>query len=377
MLKHLKFAAIALLLTIGFTACSDDEPTPTPYHPRGEKGFYVVNQGNSYSKIAGSIDEIAFGTTDTTLVSSVFQKANGGMSIGNSPQEPIIYGSKIYIPMYDENLVWVIDAKSMKHIVALKTNQPEAVCGCNGYLFVTNNDGYVTRFDTINYTHLDPLAVGPNPSGITASNNKVYVAISDGYNSSANYENGFKVAQIDAKEFTIDKNITVGMNPTNITSDNQGNIFVACQGNYGYNSYPYQAPKIWKIDNAGNAAEFCDGSIIATDNQNRLSRSTEKQSVLYVLNATTDWSIGATNIASSIYNTQTGELLQNDFLPSDNLPGNPICIDINPTTNELYICADSNAFGYGDPGYVFVYSASGDFITKYNVGVHPYGVIFK
>ena len=42
MLKHLKFAAIALLLTIGFTACSDDEPTPTPYHPRGEKGCYVV-----------------------------------------------------------------------------------------------------------------------------------------------------------------------------------------------------------------------------------------------------------------------------------------------------------------------------------------------
>ncbi len=373
MLKHLKFVAIALIATVGFTACSDDDPTPnTPSYPsRGESGFYVVNQGNAYGKVAGTIDEVVFGATDTTLVSGVFQQVNN-QSLGNGPQKPIIYGSKVYVPMYDENLVWVIDAKTMRKVASVQTNQPEGVCGSNGYVFVTNNDGYVTRFDTLTFAASEPLAVGPNPAGITASNGKVYAAVSDGNNSSHNYVNGFSVAQIDAKAFTLDKSIGVGMNPTTITSDDMGNVFVVCQGNYGD-----VAPKVWKIDNTGNAAEFCDGSIIATDNLNRLSRTIGKQSVLYVLNAVTDWTTGATNISSSVYNTATGAKLQDNLLPADNLPGNPICIDINPTTKQLYICADANAFGYASPGYVFVYTADGAFVKKYGVGIHPYGVIFK
>lgn len=372
MFKHLKFAAIALIATIGFTACSDDDPTPTPSYPsRGESGFYVVNQGNAYYKVAGSIDEVVFGATDTTLISGVFQQANN-QSLGNGPQKPIIYGSKVYVPMYDENLVWVIDAKTMHKVASVPTNQPEAVCGSNGYVFVTNNDGHVTRFDTLTYTASEPLAVGPNPAGITASNGKVYAAISDGYNSAHNYVKGFSVAQIDAKTFTLDKSIGVGMNPTTITSDNQGNVFVVCQGNYGD-----IVPKVWKINNTGNATEFCDGSIIATDNQNRLSRTSGKQSALYVLNAVTDWKTGTTSITSSVYNGVSGEKVQDNLLPADNLPGNPICIDINPATKQLFICADANAFGYASPGYVFVYTADGAFVKKYGVGIHPYGVIFK
>lgn len=378
MLKHFKLATALLLLSACFTACSDDDPTPTPSPTpsRGESGFYVVNQGNSYSNIAGSIDAVSFTETDTVQTSGVFSSANG-MSLGNSPQKPIIYGSKMYVPMYAENLVWVIDATTMKKIASVQTNQPEAVCGSDGYVFVTNNDGYVTRFDTLSYTSSTPLAVGPNPSGIAASNGKVYAAISDGYNSSNGYADGFKVAQIDAKDFTLDKQITVGMNPTSIVACPNGTLFVVCQGNYAD-----ILPKVWKIDRTGNAAAFCDGSLIAVDNQNVTSRTTARVFPLYVLNVVTNWTwgdanYGKTTISSGIYDAENGELVKTDFLPADHMPGSPISMDINPSTRQLFICADASALGYNDPGFVFVYDVNGGFQKKYSVGVHPCGVVFK
>lgn len=373
MFKHLKLATALLLVTMGFAACSDDDPAPapsTPYVP-GTSAFYVVNQGNSYSNIAGSIDGFTFTENDTVQASGIFSAANG-QSLGNSPQKPIIYGSKMYVPMYAENLVWVIDATSMKKIASVQTNAPETICGSNGYVFVTNNDGNVTRIDTISYTPSAPLAVGPNPSGITATKGKVYAAISDGYNGANGYVNGFKVAQIDAENFTIDKNITVGMNPTSITSDAYGNVFVVCQGNYAD-----ILPKVWKIDNAGNAKEFCEGSLIAVDKQENGSRTLAAEATLIVLNAVTDWSTGVTNITSDAYNTITGEQYDHNFITEQNFHGSPNMMDVNPSTGQIYICADASAFAYNDPGYVFVFNIEGVLLKTYNVGVHPYGVVFK
>lgn len=88
MLKQLKFAAIALLVAVGFTACSEDDPAPVippaPITPtdsvapadsiinpmRGEAGMYVINQGNSYGNVAGALDFIAQNGTKTDSVFS-------------------------------------------------------------------------------------------------------------------------------------------------------------------------------------------------------------------------------------------------------------------------------------------------------------------
>lgn len=372
MLKHLKLVAALLLLSVGFTACSDEDSTltPPPSVP-GSNAFYVVNQGNSYSNIAGSIDGITFTEGDTILSSNIFKSVNN-QSLGNGPQKPIMYGTKMYVPMYAENLVWVIDATSMKIISSVQTKAPEAVCGSNGYVFVTNNDGYVTRFDTISYTPSTPLAVGPNPMGITATNGKVYASISDGYNGGNNYANGFKVAQIDAEKFTLDKNITVGMNPTSIVSDAEGYVFVVCQGNYAD-----ILPKVWKIDLDGDAKEFCEGSLIAIDKNEKGTKTSFLSSKLVVFYVVTDWTTGNTNITSDIYNASTGDTYAHNFITEQNFHGCPNTIDINPSTGQLYVCADANAFAYSDPGYVFVYSYDGTLTNTYNVGIHPYGVVFK
>ena len=376
MFKHIKFAALALLLSAGFAACSDNDdpqpsPNPDPVLPvRGEAGMYVINQGNQDAKLASSIDFLSI--NGTANVSSMFQAANN-QALGSTAQKPIIYGSKMYIPMYDNDLVWVADANTLKIVAKIETNDPEAVCGSEGYVFVNNNDGYVTRVDTTNFAK-SQIEVGPNPAslGITAYEGKVYVSISDGYNYPS-CANGKKVAVIDAKTFTKEKDIAVGLNPGQITTDAYGNVFVVCMGN---NSV---APEVWKIDHATSvASKFCDGSFIATRGaQDRGSRAQAAEDALYVINSVTDWNTYVTTLTSTVYSTTTGAVVLESFLPSDNLPVSATAIDINPSTGDVYVCSDAAQFDYTSPGYINVYNANGTFLRRLSAGVHPYGVVFK
>lgn len=369
MLKQLKFAAIALLVAVGFTACSDDEPTPAPAPLRGEAGMYVINQGNSYGNVAGALDFIAQNGTKTD---SVFFKANGQL-IGDAPQKPIIYGSKMYVPVFASNLVWVLDANTATVIASVQTNQPEAVCASNGHVYISNNDGFVTRIDTTTYTKSAPLAVGPNPYGMAAANGKVYVACSDANNYGAKYANS-AIAVIDEATFSKVKSITnEGItDPWEMAADNSGNVYVTT---------PYTANKVWKIDANDNVSALCDGTYIATNTQNRTSRATGKQDLLYVIHAVTDWSTYTTTISSSVYNAATGAQLSNNFLQT---PANtteytfaPICMDVNPANGDIYVCSDNGSNGYAKPGYINVYTSNGAFSKRIATGIHPYGVIFK
>lgn len=372
--KNIKLVAAVLLICAGFTACSEDEPKVIDTQfLRFEHGFYVINQGNM-GVLDGTLD---FFKADGTRFESVFKTINE-KSLGDTPQRAVLYGSKLYLPVFTENKVWVLDANTARVLAEVNTNQPEAVCGANGYVFVSNNDGYVTRVDTTSFTASAPLAVGPNPANMTTYNNKVYVSISDGYNSDNGYANGFKVAEIDAAQFNVTRNITVGMNPGDITSDNEGNIYVVCRGDYGATP-----SKVWKFNvSHGEAAAMCEGSLIAVNNQQRTSRTTGKQDVLYVLNVHTDysqWPNFSNTITSAVYNTTTGELLADNFLPADNLPANPIALDICPTDGTLYICSDAStgADASTTPGYIKVYNANGAFVKTITTGVHPFGVVFK
>lgn len=375
MLKQLKFAAIALLVAVGFTACSDDEPTPAPAPLRFGAGMYVINQGNQSSKVNGTLDFIAQNGTKTD---SVFFKANGQL-IGDNPQKPIIYGSKMYVPVYESNRVWVLDANTATVIASVQTNQPEAVCASNGHVYISNYDGFVTRIDTTTYTKSAPLAVGPNPYGMAAANGKVYVACSDANNYGAGYANS-AIAVIDEATFSKVKSLTnEGIkDPWDMVADNSGNVYFTTIA-FGTTN------KVWKIDANDNVSALCDGTYIATNSQNRTSRATGKQDLLYVINVVTDKvTYAITSISSSVYNAATGAQVSNNFLQT---PANtteyaffPICMDVNPTNGDIYVCSDNGSGSYASystPGYINVYTSNGAFSKRIATGIHPYGVIFK
>ena len=364
MFKSIKFAAIALLLCAGFTACDDnDDPQPTPPTDWQENvsGAYIINQGNQYGGVDGSLtalDVTNWGTTE-----NAFKTANGGMSLGDSPQAAVHYGSKIYLPVFGSNKLWVLNAKTLKIEKDITVSSPEAVYGAKGYVFVASNDGNLTRLDTLNYT-AKTIAVGPNPASIAyseANGGEIFVSISDGYNYQNGYANGKKVAVVQPENFTVVRNIAVGTNPGQLVSDKEGNIYVVARGDYAT-----EMPHIQRISTSGEVTELCGGQLLASSG-----------SKIYVVDFTANYKDNTCTVTSAAYTSGNNTLLTDWHLASNTLPAMPQAININPTNGDLYISSDDGPNGYARPGFVYIYNANGQFKQRISTGIHPFGVVFK
>lgn len=360
MLKHLKLALIALSTALLFAACDETEPdhwgTLTPVADEA----IVVNQGNMYGGIAGTLSSIDLKSGGIT--NNVFQSANN-QSLGDTPQNAVYHGSKLYIAVFGSNLVWVLDAKSKQILQQVETSSPEWVEAGGDYVYVANNDGNVTRIDTLNYT-TQTIEVGPNPACMTISGDYLYVSISDGYNYENGYVNGKKVAKVNLNTFTKETDIPVGLNPGKIVSDRNGNIFVVCLGDY------YTIPsQVYHIAaDATTSTALCEGSQIACNT---------KTNVLYVLNTSTDWATGESATTYTIYSTTTLAEQTNVFSQNTDLPASPTGIFVNEVNDHVYITADRSTTGYDKQGDVYEFDSTGLYVNKYAAGIHPYAVAFR
>lgn len=360
-MKKYLFPALCATL-FAFAGCSDDDnvvPPPTIDPVEEAHTAYVLNQGSMFSGIDGTLDVLV--ESDSTYLSKQFYAANR-QSLGDSPQEGVVYGSHLYVAVYGSNLVWVLDRQTLIIKAMVQTNEPEGICAAEGAIFVSNNDGYVSRIDTTTFSVTDHVAVGPNPAQMVAVGKYVYVSISDGYNSNNQYANGFKVAKIDAESCEVTSQIAVGMNPGPLCADNQGNVYVVARGNYGD-----IAPAVWKIHTNDAAFYFCEGSDVACNG-----------STLYVLNNYTNWYANpvVSILTYAAYDVADGSCITDKLLEGQPQPEAPTFIRVNPRDGNVYMGSNASSNDYTSPGYLYRYDADGKFVAKYNAGVAPCSIIF-
>lgn len=352
-------------------ACSDDDNGPGGGGGSGdgelglvEARFYVVNQGNIYSGIVGDMDRVMVSTEASGLPTSYYRdyfSEKNGQSLGDTPQGGIAYGSKIYVPVFGSNLVWVLNRYTLSIIAGIQTTAPEALCADKGYVFVSNNDGHVSRLDTAALTIDKRIAVGPNPFGMTTLGGKLYVAISDGYNYDNNYANGKRLAVVDIKDFALAGTIEVGLNPGQVEKDAHGNLFVLCRGNY-----MDVQPEVQKIDPLTGSVQkgFAVASFMAVSH-----------SVLYALNVQSDYVNNTATVTSAAIDTRSGNVVKAPLFNEDEEPASPVSIQVDTENGILYVCADRGPMDYDKSGLLFRYDANGKLLHQFETGIHPCGVI--
>lgn len=360
-MKQTRFLLLMLVALIAAASCSDDDPPyiPTPGIATGQEDLLIVNQGNAYGGVAGTLD--LYQGVDSVYTPEAFMAVNG-QSLGDSPQGILAYGTHIFIPVYGSDLVWVIDRYSLRLRQAIRTNAPEAVCAAGGYVFVSNNDGYVSRIDTTTLAIDHQVAVGPNPDDLCAVGDRVYVSISDGYNYANAYADGYRVAILSAATGEKTGEVRVGMNPGPIAADAAGNVFVVCRGDYGATP-----ATVKRIDAATSAVtDVAPGSLIATHG-----------TTLYVADVVTDWSSYTTTVTYKSYSTVTGQLLSDDFLAGRDKAPYPVALQVEPTTGTLYVCSDRSASDYDKAGLFYAYRLDGGRDLRLETGIHPCGVVLR
>lgn len=352
-----KFYAFLMMGAALFaTSCSDDKDDPVidPVYQTDTDGVFIVNEGSYYSNVNGSLSYLDYATN--TLTDGLFASVNG-RTLGGTPNNAIIWGSKMYIACTDENRVEVVDVNTLKSISSIEVTQPRELVGLGPNVYVSTYGGYVCGIDTVQPTAIagQSEVIGSCLEGIAAYNGYLYVC--NAYNSDYTYNTN--VVKLTAGLQKV-KDIEVVCNPTYIVAGYDG-LYLLSSGNY----YDV-SPTIQSIDANDKVTSLCNGTFMAYNNGK----------IYYIETAYDEnWNTIATYY---VYNTESGA--KEEFTKGTEV-FSPCAIAVDPVNDYVYISSyNKGAYGtadYSGAGYVVKYNSNGGYLDKYDAGVGPSTFVFK
>jgi len=343
------------VVAIKVTDVVEGKPTPTEY------GMYILNSGKNKSNNS-TLDY--YDPVTKELTTKVFQTVNG-RGLGDTANDMVIYGSKMYIAVTNSNTIEItdLDAKSLKTLSPTDdTDQPQSprnLISYQGKVYVTLFDGYVACIDTTTMDITAKVKVGPNPEGLTALDGSIYVANSGGYNAVQDST----ISVIDVPTFTVsEKTIKTVINPFWVAMDSQGYLFSTSWGNYMDISSTLQ--RINPTTGDTKVIETNDQLIVTYMNHDIYYISAES-------NASTGWK--PANMKYRIYNTVEDKITSDNFITDGTVVENPYKISVSPSTGNIYITTTD----YVNTGDLYIFSSEGKLVNNFGTsGLNPIGVYF-
>lgn len=190
--------------------------------------LYVLNEG-LWNANNSSLTRYSF--DDASVKNNCFFDVNG-KGIGDTANDICVYGSKMYIAVAGENVIWVTD-KDAHILQQIETEgQPRYLATAGGNVYATYYNGYVARIDTTEMRVDATVAVGRNPEQLAVSAGRLFVANSGGLDYATEVGYDRTVSVVDIETFTEITKIDVAMNPANILAADNGYLYLVSLGNY-------------------------------------------------------------------------------------------------------------------------------------------------
>lgn len=353
-MKKITFPLLATALALSITSCKK-ENAPKPEIPEVTTGAYVLSEGS----FNGNNTTLTYYNSNNHVATTDLYKNINGSGLGDSGNDMIIYGSKLYIVMNVSSYLEVAEAATAESITKINLKSatlqpltPRYVVAYKGHVFVSCWDGTVAVIDTATLTINKFITVGANPEQMAVSGNNLYVAnsggITPGYDST--------VSVINLNTLTQTSKIKVGTNPNSIVADDAGNIYVSCIGNYA--SIPAKLVKV--NTNTNTITKSADTAVGKIRYYNGL---------LY----TTGGLLGSPNIRT--LNTNDFSATTPNFVTDGTTIAVPYAFNIDETTGDVYV---GDAVDYVSPGNVFCFDKNGKKKFSFSVspGLNPNTVVF-
>ena len=347
MFMNLKSKSVfAAMLAALFVACSPGNGGYEDGVGEGIDGvYYVLNSGDwksnnsSLTRYGGSVTQFCF-------------ESINGRGLGNTANDIIVYGSKMYIAVAGESTIEVADtdAKSIRQIKC--DAQPRYLAASGGKVYVSYYDGRVARLDTATLDVEAKVKVGRNPEQLAVVGSRLYVANSGGmdYNTELGYDK--TVSVVDLQTFTELKKIDVVLNPSVVVAAENG-VYVASYGNYS------DIPSTLQYIDA-------DDNVTVVEKCNNMTEICMNGGVLYGFFSQYDenWVPAVTYMS---YNPLSGSV-DSPWIKESELPAPyKVCSAGN------YICVTSS--DYMNDGDVYFYDADGMLVKKVASGLNPVKVV--
>ena len=375
MKKYLLGLAVLLMGTAVMTSCDPAEDYPETFLQEYSTGAYVVNSGNMYSNIESSLTAIDYASS--TATQNVFKTANG-RSLGNTANDGIVYGNKIYLAVDQSNTIEVIDKKTKQSIKQIKTTEllgnaegaePRHIIADGGKVYFTTYGGYVAAVDTTSFALQKKWQVGSYPESLVIGNGNLYVA-----NSNYGYGGG-NISCINLSNDNVEtKNIEGVNNPTSIYYASNV-LYVLDNPVYGpapdYATTGENALRAVSFAE-GKSQKVADGNYAVCVTPGATTRMNVVRPYFFVLNAPFGGTPSVSVLAAGSMQAQTMTLSE--------MPVSPCGIFVDPLNGHIFVLSyrlgDKGYPDYSGDGYVVEYDSTGQKLHEYKTGVGSCAMFF-
>ena len=192
----------ALGVTTVFVSCNDKNDDEKP-EVKTVKRVFILNEGKMNSNNA-SLD-VYYPNGENDYQSKVFAAANR-QGLGDTGQDLLAYGNRIYVSVSGSNYLAKLDQKGKiveQYSFTETDGSPRYLAAKDGFIYVSTWGNKVMKFDTAAIVApINSVAVGLNPEGIAVKGNCLIVCNSTEYPVVDS-----TISVIDLTTFTLKKNV--------------------------------------------------------------------------------------------------------------------------------------------------------------------------
>lgn len=333
MKKGLLFIIIAILTFACEEPKKDEEPIKVE-----ENSVLIINEGNmGYGN--ASVD--VYNPSTGTVGSSVFFK-NNMRPVGDVLQSVALFDGKVYLVVNNSSKIEVVDSDNFTFLGSIQN-----LSSPRYFLPINIHKAYVSDFKAEEIHVVDPQGFNKINSipaegwieKMTMAKGKVFAcnAISD------------EVWVIDALNDSVVNKIPVGIEPLEIVSDKNEDVWVLCTG-----GFEEDFAQLFKIDAASeNITKSFDFPSIKSYPQ-RLKIDGAGENLFYLDQDLYKMSIDANSLPTAAFIQSSGRLLYG--------------LGIDPNNTHIYL---TDAIDYLQKGNVFEYDGNGNLIHSFKAGIIP------
>ncbi len=343
-----------LLSLFVLSGCMDYEPATSSNLSLSSPGVFVISEGGF---MYGNASLEHYHPQSRTLTSDVFGKANA-RALGDVAQSMTIYQGLGYVVVNNSGVIYIIDPKTGKLLGGIKGfSSPRYIH------FVSPTKAYVTDLVAGQIYIIDPSRrqiIGRIPTPGHLSTERMVSVGTELWVSCWSYDRTLLV--IDTATDTITREITVGIQPTDLVLDKLGMLWSVSTGGYPGSTYGYEAPTLRRISPSDGMVPltytFPSGSQLGA-----LALSPDGDLLYYLLSG----AVYALRVDNPTRPTTP-------LIPASTATSSkPYGIGVDPHSGDIYI---ADAIDYVQQGIVYRYNHLGAPLDTLRVGINPSSFCF-
>ena len=320
-----------------------------------ERGLFICNEGNFQY---GNATLSYYDPTTKTVENEIFYRANA-MKLGDVAQSMIIHNGIGWVVVNNSHVVFAIDPTTFKEVGRITgLTSPRYIH------FVSDDKAYITqiwdnRIFIINPKRYEVTGYIEVPD-MTSEQGSTEQMVQLGkylYVNCWSYQN--RLLKIDTETDKIVAELEVGIQPTSLALDCNGKLWTVTDGGYEGSPYGYEAPSLYRIDPESFTIEK-QFSFRKGDAPSEVQINGRGDTLYWINDDIWSMSVDADRVPVRPFLDSRGTIYYG--------------LTVDPKSDEVYI---ADAVDYTQQGKIYRYSASGELLDEFYVGIIPGAFCWK